>query len=278
MEPTVSSPTQRQDLSESMTRANNMEFNFNGQHYLMNRKPDYFVYLHSVSEQSFEVSRPPLIRKMTLVGKAHGQKSTKCASFPQPLLTPLGNVDSNELSIIPMDARRFCMDIVNPDNLGLDQNAVIKGVTSIGNDLGKKGVFWSLNEEPTDEEIKQAVKRMETYYKELVEKANTVQASSPKDLPDTLTPEHHAAADYLADHFGMTFQWHAKMSRLEECELCGERIKAGIAFHRLEDGGICVRSWERAVKAGARTRQQAYDATGDEKWLPKQPSAPVEKK
>jgi len=52
-----------------MARANNMDFNFNGNHYLMNRKPDYYVYLYTVSEHSQVVSRPPLISSMVLLGK-----------------------------------------------------------------------------------------------------------------------------------------------------------------------------------------------------------------
>jgi len=63
---------------------------------------------------------------------------------------------------------------------------------------------------------------MERYYNKLVEKANTVQASKPADLPDTLTPEHHIAADYLTRNFGNQFQWHQTLSRLEDCELAHE--------------------------------------------------------
>jgi len=45
----------------------------------------------------------------------------------------------------------------------------------------------------------------------------------------------------------------------------------------MEDGGICVRDWDRAVKAGARTRADAYDATGDEKFAPRVPKAAAPK-
>ena len=269
MDATVSAPQQRTDLSEGMTRANNTSFNFNGNHYLMNRAPDYWVYIHTVSENSFDVSRPPIISKMKLVGKTGKAKSALCARFPQPLLTAIGNVDSNETTISPMDCRRFVMDIINPDNLGFDQDAIITSVTSVGNNLGGKGIFWSLNEEPTEQEINAAVARMEKYYKSITEKANTVEASSPKDLPDTLTPEHHFAADYLTQHFGTQFKWHTSLSRLESCELCGEKVKAGIAFHRTDEGGVCVRDWARTVKSGARTRAQAYEATEDPQFAPK---------
>ena len=282
MEATLGNVRPNQSLSDGMSRANNLDLNFNGNHYLMNRAPDYYVYIYNVSEQSHVVSRPPIIRSMVLLGKSPAQKVALCGRFPQPLTTMQSNVDSNEVTPLLSDCRRFVMDICNPDNLGnqpADQDAVINTVTNVGNNLGAKGVFWSLNgpgasktgnlEEPTEDEVKRAVARMEKYYNKLVEKANTVQASKPADLPDTLTPEHHLAADYLTRNFGNQFSWHQTLSRLEDCELCGTKVKAGIAFHRTDEGGICVRDWTRTVKAGAKTRAEAYDATGEEKFAPR---------
>ena len=282
--------TPNMQLSAAMTRSHNVDFNFNANDYLLGRKPDYWVYLFSISERSYEIYRPPLIQKMLLVGKAPKAEFALCARFPHPLNIPDASVDSSEISIKQMDARKFCMDIVNPDNYSsLDQNTVIANPTSIGNNLSAKGVFWATEAEctfdPTDEKrehpipapklLADAKKRMEDYYRKLVDKANTVHAASPKDLPDTLTPEHLAAAEYLEENFGQQFAWHQRMARLENCDLCGEKTKKGVAFHRMEDGGICVRDWDRAVRAGARTRADAYDATGDEKFAPRQPKAPV---
>ena len=280
--------TPNMQLSAAMTRSHNVDFNFNANDYLLGRKQDYWVYLFSISERSYEIYRPPLIQKMLLVGKAPKAEYALCARFPHPLNVPDASVDSSEIGIKQMDTRRFCMDIVNPDNLGFDQNAVIANPTSIGNNLSAKGVFWAIEAECTFEPadtnhehpipaprlIADAKKRMETYYKTLVEKANTVHSASPKDLPDLLTPEHLAAAEYLENAFGSQFAWHQKMTRLEDCPLCGEKTRIGVAFHRTEDGGRCIRDWAKAVKAGAVTIAEAYDATGDEQFAPRQPQAP----
>jgi hypothetical protein len=274
MEATHGAPMLRADLSAAMTRANNVEFNFAANHYLLNRKPEYLVYLYNVSEQTFEVSRSPILRRLVINGRKKGEKFTMVTSFPQPLLVPKGSPDSSEIDIAAQDTRRFVMDIVNPDNLGLDQDTVLdpKFVTSQGVDLGKKGVFWSLNNPPTEAEVEKAIKRMEKYYTYLIEQANTVQVSAPATLKDVLTPEHHFACDY----FGEEHSWHtAKRSRPIDCPNCGDRIKDTVAFHKTSDGGLCVLDWKRTVASGTRTRQQAFEATGDPQFAPSIPVAPV---
>ena len=252
----ATSPMYNAGLSDSMSRANNRTFNFALQDFLMGRKPDYWVYLYSVSADSFDVYRPPLLANLRIAGKPQGKDYTQCARFPQPLLAPQGSVDSDEITISPIDARRFCMDIVNPDNLTLNQDTVISKPSNIGNDLGKKGVFWSVNNPPTEEEVKAARARMERYYNTLLEKARAVVTSDPKALQDLLTPEYHAAADY----FGVETGWHAKRSKPMDCPNCGERIKSGVAFHKTEEGSLCVIDWKRTIKSGARSIQQAIDA------------------
>jgi hypothetical protein len=59
-----------------------------------------------------------------------------------------------------------------------------------------------------------------------------------------------------------------------DCPNCGERIKAGVAFHKQEEGTLCILDWKRAVASGVRTRQQAYEATGEEQYATKIPTAP----
>jgi hypothetical protein len=117
-------------------------------------------------------------------------------------------------------------------------------------------VFWSLNNPPTEQEIKEATQRMEKHFNTVLEKMKALETSDPKGLLEALSPEAHTAADY----FGVETSWHGRRSKPMDCPNCGERIKAGVAFHRTEEGGTCVLDWARTVKAGARTIQQAVDA------------------
>jgi hypothetical protein len=160
------------------------------------------------------------------------------------------------------------MDIINSENLGFDQDAVLdpKFSYSKGHDLGKKGVFWSLNEVPTAEEIKKAINRMEKEYTRLLDEALTVERSNPQMLREMLTPAHHAAAEY----YGQEHSWHGKKSKPMDCPVCGDRVKAGIAYHIDSSNELCIIDWARTVKAGKRTRAQAFEATEDPQFAPKE--------
>lgn len=284
MDATLSSPVERPDLSAAKSRAFNDPFAvFGTYNYVYSRKPDYYIYLYNYSEMEFIVSRPPLFQDAKFGGRKAGEEAHYLGKLPQPLNIPKGNVDSGEVDPITQDTRRFVMDMINPDNLGINQDAFIERSTSGGtNDLGAKGLFWSYNgpgnskngtnpdgteakDAPTAEEILAARKRMEKRYRFILNEAKTVEVSSPKDLPDKVTPELHAAAEY----FGETYSWHNKQIRADYCPSCGEKMRAGAAFHKTEDGGYCVLDWDRAIKAGARTRAQAFEATEDPKYAPK---------
>jgi len=271
----ATSPRQNSALSDSMTKANNQNFNFSLQDFIYSRKPDSYVHLFNISNESFDVFRPPLFANLRIPGllaqginidtSPDGTKYVRAARLPNPLPIPQGSVDSYEVSTTLLDTRRVVQDICNPDNLSLDQNAVIANPTNVGNDLNKKGVFWSLNEIPTQLEITQARNRMEAHYNKILEKFRALEVSNPKELQDLLGPEAHAAADY----FNVETPWHTKRSQPMDCPICGDRIRKGVAFHKTVEDTLCVIDWARTVKAGVRTRAAAYEATGDEQFAPR---------
>ena len=65
----ATSPVHSPRLTESMTKANNRSFNFSLQEYLYSRKPDFWVYMYNVSEQSFDIFRPPLFANVHIPGR-----------------------------------------------------------------------------------------------------------------------------------------------------------------------------------------------------------------
>src|ERR1700675_880406 len=290
MEATYTIKGQRRDLSEKQASVFNPMVTFTPYNYLLTKEPDYYVYLYNVSASSFKVSRPPVFREMTIPGVqgaglsdiqrdefiakgGNKERYVLVTRIPSPVVTPKSTPDSDQFDFNAEDGRRFVMDIINPENLGVDQDALIdpKEITSQGNDLGAKGVFWSLSNPPKESEVDAAIKRMENFYKLKLNEARTVEVSAPATLSAFLGPEHHAAADY----FGEETSWHGKKIKAVMCDICGERTRENAAFHKLEDGGLCVKDWDRALKAGVRSREQAYEATGDGKYAPRTPVVPV---
>jgi hypothetical protein len=280
MEATCSRPQGRPDLSDGMTRANNIDWNFSTADYMLSRPADFFVYLFNIAKQEYKISRLPLIKEMIIPARKEGEKYAVVTSLPSPFKFPKGNVDSNDIDIVVIDGRRMAMDIVNPDNLSLDQDAVITNSFSVGQNLGRLGVFWSTNEKPNETELAAATRRLEQHYRGLLTEARAVETSNPASLSAMLTPAHHAAAEY----FHETFNWHKREVHLDSCPRCGQPAKVGAPFHALEGGGLCVGDWDSAIKAGVRSRAQAFEATENLKYAPKQtmtqpsPQLPMEKK
>jgi hypothetical protein len=116
---------------------------------------------------------------------------------------------------------------------------------------------------------------MEAHYRSLLTEARAVETSNPAALPAVLTPTVHAAADYFHEQFN----WHKKEVHKENCPRCGAPANVGAAFHAIEGGGLCVGDWNAAIKAGVRSRAQAYEATEDERFAPRvvKASLPMEK-
>jgi hypothetical protein len=228
------------------------------------RKPDFFVYVYSVVDprpagKKLTRSLPPLIPNIEIAEIKPGSRYVLVTKIASPVNQPLMR-ENGESYIDLHDARRVAMDIVNPENLSLDQDRKTTGVLRAeGNDYGKLGVFWSLTNPPTEEEIASAIARKEAFYQARLEQARVIEMSNPKGLDEYLTTNDHVAAEY----FGLEFAWHKQFTRPATCPICGDAIKEGVAYHKNADGLICVLDWKRTVDAGVKTRVQVPH---DKRW------------
>jgi hypothetical protein len=243
----------------------------------LTRKPEYFVYVYSVVDprpDSYHLIRncPPLIRNLRIAELAPGERYTLVTKLPHPVNQP--DVDTQDQRINHAhNAQRVAQDVVNPENITMNQDATLAPEKTFteGNDYGKLGVFWSLNDPPTDEEVAKAIKRKETFYRKRLDQARALEASSPASLQAYLTPTDHVAVDYFARVYESDeqFSWHKVMRMPDRCSTCGEAIKAGVAFHRTVDGLLCIRDWRGAVNAGVKTKA---DVPEDMRWWGKKES------
>lgn len=232
-------------------------------------KPESFVYVYSVVDPRPAGSKlvrylPPLVPKLEIAELKPGEKWTLVTTLPEPMNQH--DTDFNGVRISHVhSALRCAMDIVNPSNPSLNQEAkeTLSAMSAVGDNYGNLGVFWSLNYPPTDEEVNKAIARKETCYRALVQQANSLQISNPKALEEYLTPTVHIAADYMHEHFGMKFKWHEVPERIVVCPNCGESIKSlDVAYHPSATlpGKICVINWQRTVEAGVMTKADVPDS------------------
>jgi hypothetical protein len=231
------------------------------------RKPDYFVYVYSVVDprpdnMKLRRSFPPLIPDLE-IAEAKGSRYVLVTTIASPVNQPLMK-ENGERYIDAHDARRLAMDIVNPENLTLDQDRKTQGLSRAeGNDYGKLGVFWSLNNPPKEEEIRKAIDRKEAFYRARLDQARVIQTSNPKALDEYITATDHVAADY----FALEFPWHQHLVKQETCPNCGEHIRPGAKFHQsVALGVMCVLDWQAAVNAGVKKLE---DVPEGKRWKSK---------
>jgi hypothetical protein len=257
----MSDVTYNPDLSQSATQGlNNANLNNNIDPGIF-RKPDLFVYIYSTSQKEFQVARPPHIPRLILKACPADQDYILAAKLAHPFEQSDRDVDTGEVRMRFHDARKIAQDILCPDAPDMDA-AISPSSTSSGNDLRIYGLFWSLNNPPTAEEIKKANGRREKYYRMLLERATSLEYTNPKELAERLNEDYHLAADY----FGEEYSWHKQRVRKVvtvpkvPCSVCGEDIKPGVAFHKDSEGEYCILDWKRAYEAGRVTKKQVPES------------------
>jgi hypothetical protein len=156
------------NISERMTRRNRFPMFANVPEHVSSGK----VWVYNVSAMDFEVDNP-VLKTVKIPGKTPEEKYAVYTSFPMQMKLSRENVDTEEVQFVFQDGRRFAMDLIFPDNLGLDQSAYIMKRTSVGRHLGECGVFWSLHSPPLEEELKAAKQRMLKRYRFLLEQVGT---------------------------------------------------------------------------------------------------------
>lgn len=225
------------------------------------RRGEYVVYLHSISKRSFEQPHP-IFRNVVIPACPKDKRYITFMRITHPVQIP--TVDPDNASGPPIikieNAKRAALCVCNPSYVGTELSTQDNPpphwaqIASGECDLTRQGVFASMNEVPTEQELKKAEERRLAYYKMRFEEANGLLRSDPKKLQEVLGLDHHMAAEM----FGQDVDWHRVTTPKIECPNCGEKIKEGIAFH-YSNGARCVLDWERAYLAGAIKKDDVPD-------------------
>jgi hypothetical protein len=94
-------------------------------------------------------------------------------------------------------------------------------------DLRRYGVFLCGGDEPLDEELREAESQRDTFYRQQVEQADAIYARTP-NRPELISDVQRRAAK----HLGLDRPWLVKIAPMQECPVCGEPVKAGVALCR----------------------------------------------
>lgn len=252
----------RPDLSKPMTQGLNNSYLNNNIDPGAFRKPEFEVYLYSVSNKEHHRAIPPMIPGLTFKACPDDKDYVEVAKLSHPFEQADRDVDNGEVRMRFHDARKVAMDLICPDAATMDSAFPANSYTV---DLRAQGIFWSMNNPPTEEEVKKARGRVEKYYRTLLERATALEYTNPKELAERINEDYHLAADY----FGEEYSWHkARVRKVTPaakvaCPVCGDDIKAGVAFHRDSEGEYCILDWKRAYDAGRVTKKQVPE---DKRW------------
>src|ERR1039458_2745364 len=156
------------------------------------------VWIYNISQQEHTLSNG-LIKRLRVPACKVDEEFAEVACIPAVMIHSTENVDSGEYNYVITDGRRVAMDLINPSNLSIDQDADCSWLnyTAVGNDFSKKGVFFSTHNPPLKKELKAAHKRLKKYYADLVERANIVRLTSAAGALCVTYKEIEAAQEYV---------------------------------------------------------------------------------
>ena len=138
------------------------------------------IWIYNISQQEYTL-RNSVIRELKVPARKDGEEYAVVTSFPQVVVEPVLHVDNNEMHYFAMSGERLAMDLINPSNLGLDQDAtgMCYGITlSTGTNLSDRGVFFSTQNPPLRKDLAGARKRYKKYCTALIERANIERLTS----------------------------------------------------------------------------------------------------
>lgn len=226
------------------------------------------VYIYSVARRDFDKSH--VYFKGTLKGCHKGERYVLCTPIPDPpqQLSEDAERGGKRVDVEPRDEAgwRVAIDILNSNNPSLNpyfapdarQSALYS--TAIGVDLIRYGLFPSLNNPPTEEELVRAEASRDKSYNDLVNEAFQEQASNPQNFRNWLAT--HPDINIAMEALGVEADWFKKAEVKQSCPNCGTQVKAGIAFHMFE-GGLCVLDWKKAYESG---RVKKEDVPESKRW------------
>lgn len=251
-----------QRMTKSMENSTNPEFVFMGNANVQH-EPKFYVRIFNVGELQHLIERPwvsynPAHHSKVIVipPREKSEKYSKPFLIADVVQIPIKHISVGEIHTNGVDGKFLAQDAIHPEDPRGNWRSVrpYNAGTAMneGTNLYRWGVFWTINDQPTDEELAAAYEKKEANYNRLIEEAKMFHmggAETRKQIGFT----HRLAASY----YGLEFEWNQLYTERRECPGCGSNVKASAV--------ICpqcpaVFDWTKAVALGLRTVKQAKDA------------------
>ena len=165
------------------------------------------VWIYNIAHQGYVLDNS-MVRTLKVPACTEDAEYAVVTSIPAVYIYPKDNVDSNEVDYVIFDGRRVAMDLIDPANMGIDQDSdwTWARTLSSGCNFSMKGVFFSTHNPPLKKELKSAHKRLKKYYTDLMDKANVLvrmsYVVSAAQKLGVAPAEIAAAQQYVQDSLG----------------------------------------------------------------------------
>src|SRR6185369_4197630 len=107
--------------------------------------------------------------------------------------------------------------------------------------------------------------RRDKFYRYTIQQTDQFYAEDPKNVGPLMSAAGFDDKDVriALDYYGEERPYHKKFIAMYACPNCAKQVPQGVAFHRDEDGDLCIIDWKRTVAAGKRKRE---DVPPEKRW------------
>ena len=191
-----------------------------------------YVFLFTISPRDQE-ARSGALGVIKIPGRGQDQLYRFVTSFPENIIMArdctFTLTEENRLESIRLSGVRAVVDLINPENLGTDLNDQVEASRSmaINRDLSRRGVFYSLRNPPAIADLQAAYARLERFYKDLIERANTIYFSTGESPYQKGNPAPPGELADAVQYFCTDFPWQKKYSSSNPIPYPWKQLKEG---------------------------------------------------
>jgi hypothetical protein len=191
-----------QELSDNMMRMSNppIDPSIENLNWIFKQQGKVKVWIYNISHEEYHLGNG-MVKKLTVPACSDDAEYSVVTSLPAVMIQPKDNVDNNCIDYVLFDGRRVAMDLIDPANMGIDQDSDWSWARrlSTGCNFSMKGVFFSTHNPPLKKELKAAHKRLKQYYTDLMDKVNVMRVIAAAPALGVTVQELKAAQQYVED-------------------------------------------------------------------------------